>query len=818
LLLALCAVTATAAELELGHDSGEREGRNSAAGNGHVIELAAPAGHWWIQSIRIHGARYGGGYDPATTMFSVAICDERLEPLASYECPYELFAAGTFAWVEVPLEPPRPAPRRFKVVVAFDPTQDRGVFVGYAATEESHSGRGLPGGSERALPDDQEWMIRAVLTDTRPRGVPEERELALDEGEPAGQLHLEDTGHVVGFQKPSGTWWIAAVSVHAVRTGDPAASGTCTLALTRPTMHPLHEQQVPVERIPTTLDWVELPLAEPIKAPSRFHVVLDCSAVPTAGVEVAYADVRRSRSYTGQVGSKAKRWREGQWMIRVRLASDRPAPARPTAPPAAGAAAYLEDLEFISRTVEQTFPAFEKKGVDWPAVCREWRPRFASCPDDRTHVLHVHQLLATLGDSHTGVTTSTVEPHVPAFDGLAGGGMWIAAEHDRLVLRAAQPDHPALRKVQPGAVLLQIGGRPAGDVHNQVCEQLRAWHGWSSQHFLDARLSFQFFPFGEADTLEATFLNPDATLETVTLSRRGAGAGSVSRQGATLPAGLAEDGPAVSTRLDERIGYLRILGSMDERTRAACFAALDQLQGVEALVLDCRGMGGGGDDPAWAMAGRFYEKRTSLGAYTTLQPTGDWQFTGPLVMLQDEREVSSAETFTWAMTETGRAIAVGRPTGGATLIPRTFDLPSGLASFRLGSHDRRTPIRGIQPEGTGTAPDVYVPYDAPILARCDDPALAVATDLLRYLLAGAPREVVVETYGGVLGLEPERLRPVIRAFARLRPQPADLALPDLTGKLVDELLAWETLLEKHVGSAPDRHNRLTRIATLLGRK
>ena len=45
-------------------------------------------------------------------------------------------------------------------------------------------------------------------------------------------------------------------------------------------------------------------------------------------------------------------------------------------------------------------------------------------------------------------------------------------------------------------------------------EKLRTWHGWSSTHFLDARLSFQFFPFGERSTLPARFLNPDGEVVT----------------------------------------------------------------------------------------------------------------------------------------------------------------------------------------------------------------------------------------------------------------------------------------------------------------
>ena len=78
-VLLLLAGSLLAAEKELKHDSGDRDGRKSRAGTGHVITFRAPRGNWWIRSISVHGARYGGGYDPARTPLSVTICDARLE-------------------------------------------------------------------------------------------------------------------------------------------------------------------------------------------------------------------------------------------------------------------------------------------------------------------------------------------------------------------------------------------------------------------------------------------------------------------------------------------------------------------------------------------------------------------------------------------------------------------------------------------------------------------------------------------------------------------------------------------------------------------
>ena len=63
----------------------------------------------------------------------------------------------------------------------------------------------------------------------------------------------------------------------------------------------------------------------------------------------------------------------------------------------------------------------------------------------------------------------------------------------------------------------------------------------------------------------------------------------LSRQAVTMPARVKASGEAVSARLSADIGYVRILGGMNEKTREAFFEAFDALDGVKGIVLDCRG-------------------------------------------------------------------------------------------------------------------------------------------------------------------------------------------------------------------------------------
>jgi C-terminal processing protease CtpA/Prc len=581
------AVVAQGADKELKHDNDAKTGHKSRAGAAHAIEFEAPRGNWWVKAVRIHGARYGGGYDATEEEFVVVVSDGKRE-VGRSTATYDRFAPGRFEWVDVPIEPVK-VKGKFWIRVSFKPTRTRGIFVSWCDVPKSHS----HWSAERiiAFPPGKEWMIRAVLTNRKP------------------------------------------------------------------------------------------------KAPKK----------------------KRSP--------------------------------------------YLKDFEYVAKTVRRTFPAFRKKGVDWKTVVEEWRPVFKACKDDKAFIRHVHQLLATLGDMHSGVLESKPAVGTPAMKGLYGGGLWIAADRGRLVVRASLRED-----VKPGWALLRIGKRTAAEAHDGVRNRLRAWSGWSSTHFLDARLSFQFFSFDDEQRLACVFMDPSGKRHTIELERWGPGGKGVSRVRATLPPGVSYARGAVAKRLDDDVGYLRITGSMDDRTRAAFDTAFDALKGVRGILLDCRGMGGGGDGPAWAMAGRFKPKG--------IKATGPWQFEGPVVMLQDERMVSSAETFTWAMAESGRAVSVGRPTGGATIIPALFQAPSGMFRFRVGRHDRRTPFLKVQPEGIGTPPAVFVPYEPYLLERHTDPVYGVGLALLRELVAGASPDKTVERYALTWGCEPKPLLDAMLAWER----------------------------------------------------
>jgi hypothetical protein len=374
-------------------------------------------------------------------------------------------------------------------------------------------------------------------------------------------------------------------------------------------------------------------------------------------------------------------------------------------------------------------------------------------------------------------------------------------------------------------VLIAINGEPAWLAMDRERRRAARFQGLSSDHSFFASLGNRMLPFGDRQQIGIVFLLPDGKAKEVNVARWGPG-GKAFYPGELLPEGVTWAEGAVSAMLPAtsgpKTGFLKITGSMDAATVKAFHASLDRLQGMEALLLDCRGMGGGGDDSAWEMNGRFFPKGADNGRHGRIPPSGTWQFSGPVVMLQDETEVSSAETFTWALSETGRAVSVGRPTGGWGIIPKRFRLPSGLAEFRLGVNDRPTPIKGIHTEGTGWPPDVLVPF-GPELTALADPVRHVGLEILRVLRSGVAVEETRAGFRALLEGDIATFRTYAKkAQAKAKGWDADglleLVLDDLRGEMAIELamLRVENDLPPDALGATRRFPRLSARAKAAG--
>ncbi len=166
-------VTGTAKELRieeadratcevLARGSGEAAGRKSTAGIGHAVLFKRPAKLGLATAVSLFGERYGGGYDPERTFFHVFLCDRKLNAIARTAFPYSVFPTGAPAWVDLEL-PAAEVPREFGVLVHFDPTQAKGVYLGQWSEEQASSLAALPGRSGEKLERGAGWMVRTTV-------------------------------------------------------------------------------------------------------------------------------------------------------------------------------------------------------------------------------------------------------------------------------------------------------------------------------------------------------------------------------------------------------------------------------------------------------------------------------------------------------------------------------------------------------------------------------------------------------------------------------------------------------------------------------
>ncbi|MEZ8221923.1 hypothetical protein GG496_002093 [Candidatus Fervidibacteria bacterium JGI MDM2 JNZ-1-D12] len=149
--------------LQLRYDDGEKDGQWSIAGSGHGIIFVKPEGKWQLVAVEFYGARYGA-LQPPDEDFSIFLCNEKFEVIREFRAPYSLFAQqGEWKWERISVEPTE-VPDFFYIVIAFNPTATKGIYMAYDAdVPRSHSREAFPGSHLMDTEKTYDWMIRCYL-------------------------------------------------------------------------------------------------------------------------------------------------------------------------------------------------------------------------------------------------------------------------------------------------------------------------------------------------------------------------------------------------------------------------------------------------------------------------------------------------------------------------------------------------------------------------------------------------------------------------------------------------------------------------------
>jgi len=152
-----------------------------------------------------------------------------------------------------------------------------------------------------------------------------------------------------------------------------------------------------------------------------------------------------------------------------------------------------------------------------------------------------------------------------------------------------------------------------------------------------------------------------------------------------------------------------------------------KMDGVDGIVVDLRGNGGGSLTEATALTGLFIDEgpvvqvKDSFGKVEVeTDPTPGILYTGPLAVLVDRNSASASEIFAGAMQDYGRGIIVGEPTFGKGTVQTLLDLnrfvpgnDDDLGRLRLTMAEFYR-VSGGSTQLRGVIPDIEFPTAADI--------------------------------------------------------------------------------------------------------
>jgi hypothetical protein len=163
------------------------------------------------------------------------------------------------------------------------------------------------------------------------------RELARDDGQPAGKRSIAGGGHAVKFDAPGDGWYLTAVRVHGARYGppEPPPDDRLTVSLCDERFRRVAAFSFPYSRFERgRARWVELAVP-PTEVPRTFVVCVGFDPTARKGVFVDHDAAGCGASLTGLPGGEPEPFGRGDWMIRARVdGPPGPDALRPAAPPA----------------------------------------------------------------------------------------------------------------------------------------------------------------------------------------------------------------------------------------------------------------------------------------------------------------------------------------------------------------------------------------------------------------------------------------------------------------------------------------------------
>lgn len=136
-------------------------------------------------------------------------------------------------------------------------------------------------------------------------------------------------------------------------------------------------------------------------------------------------------------------------------------------------------------------------------------------------------------------------------------------------------------------------------------------------------------------------------------------------------------------------------------------------EGIDGLIIDLRGNGGGSLDEAHSLTGLFVptgptvvvkQSRRRPETWRDMNPEEAWD--GPLAVIVDHRSASASEIFAGAIQDYGRGLVVGNQTFGKGTVQQLMPVRHGQLKITQAKYYR---ISGESTQHKGVVPDIEFP-------------------------------------------------------------------------------------------------------------
>lgn len=367
-------------------------------------------------------------------------------------------------------------------------------------------------------------------------------------------------------------------------------------------------------------------------------------------------------------------------------------------------------FEVVWRTVQEKYFDPNFGGLDWDKVRERYAPQVETVKTDDEFYDLLNKMLSEFHISHLGVASpEAIESDYSK--PRASVGIDLRILDGLIVITRITPNSPAARAgLRPGFVVRKI--------NDTLLDEQK----------LDAAIDVLG---GEPQTkIRLTYLNAEDREHEATLERE------LLQQDTDRYKDISLDAEFESKRLPNGIGYIRFsqfITSLNKKIRAAILSMSD----APGIIIDLRGNGGGDDEVGIKLANLLFAKRTVLMITKTREGDDDYYqarpekrtYSGPVVILQDERSGSASEQFAAGMQESGRAFVIGIKSQGDDMDADLKKLPTG-AYLVYAYGQPRTP-KGVVIEGRGVIPNLEISLTRAELLKGNDSQLDAAIEYIR---------------------------------------------------------------------------------------